>query len=90
MKNYISIVLTADGYFCEAPLCGVSEGDLICVPHSMSDKNPKRVIAVTSDYTDGDYKAMIEKYIGYPLPRITEKYTAYPVYWEDEENAELE
>ena len=81
MIKYVDVVLTEDGYFCAAPMCTVHEGDLVFLPDAMSGKNPKKVVAVATDRTDGDHIKQIEKYIGSPLPRITEKYTAFPVTW---------
>lgn len=84
MRKFISIVLTEDGYFCAAPFNSVIEGDLVRLEDNVCGKNPKKVIAVTTDFVDGEHTVQIEKYIGYPLPRITERYSLRELSWEDE------
>lgn len=80
--NYMDILLTLDGYFCVAPAWLVNEGDYICAPNGLDDNKPREVISVVTDKDDGSYAKMIEKYIGYPLPRITAKYTKVEVKWD--------
>ena len=75
MVEYIDVVLTQDGCFCVAPPWVVKVGDLVCVPDTLSGENKIReVISVATDAVGGDYVKMVEKYIGYDLPKITAKY----------------
>lgn len=84
MKQYIDILLTKDGYFCVAPPWVVKEGDLICLPDAVSGKNEIReVLSVVTDSVDGDHIKMMEKYIGYPLPKATAKYNKSEVEWDE-------
>ena len=82
--EYIDIVLTLDGFFCVAPPWTVKEGDLICLPDALSGA-PKihDVISVATDSKDGEHIAMIEKYVGYPLPKATAKYLKSEVVWDE-------
>lgn len=82
--NYIDIVLTQSGVFCAAPPWVVKEGDLITLPNAVTGKDEiQEVIAVSTDETDGDHIKMVEKYIGYPLPRIKAKYLKSEVEWNE-------
>ena len=86
MANYIDIILTKTGTFCVAPPWEVSEGDMVCLKNVLTDeKTVQSVISVVTDKTDGDYIKQIEKYIGCPLPKITEKYKAHPITWREED-----
>lgn len=87
--NYIDILLTKDGYFCVTPAWTVKEGDFICAPNALGDNKPREVVAVATDEVGGVHFKMIEKYIGYPLPRITEKYSVQSVFWEDENDVQV-
>lgn len=84
MTNYIDILLTLDGMFCVAPAWEVKEGDLIYLPDVLSGENKIReVIAVATDEPGGNHIKLIEKYIGYPLPKITAKYLKSEVEWNE-------
>ena len=84
MNEYIDILLTKDGIFCAAPSWVVNEGDLICLPDALTGDNKIReVISVATDKADGDHTKLIEKYIGYPLPRITAKFLKSEVEWNE-------
>lgn len=91
MIEYIDILLLENGVFCKAPLCKVCEGDIVCVTDVISgvDKAYK-VLAVATDTVSGDTTRLIEKYIGYELPKITRRFKAYDVDWEDEQDAVLQ
>ena len=82
MSEYIDIVLTANGVFCAAPAWVVKEGDMVSLPNAITGKDEiLDVIAVSTDEKDGDHIKMVEKYIGYPLPRITAKYFKTEIDW---------
>ena len=84
MVKYIDVILTLDGIFCVAPPWVVNEGDLVALPSTLTGKEEiHEVIAVTTDATDGDHINMVEKYIGYPLPKITAKYLKSEVEWDE-------
>ena len=84
MIEYIDIVLTANGIFCVAPAWVVKEGDFVGRPNAITGEDKiLEVIAVTTDKKGGDYIKMVEKYIGYPLPRITAKYMKSEVEWDE-------
>lgn len=83
MRKFISIVLTEDGYFCAAPFSSVNEGDYVRLEDNVCGKNPKKVISVTADFVDGEHTEQIEKYIGYPLPKVTERYALHELVWEE-------
>ena len=86
--EYIDIVLTQDGVFCVAPPWTVNVGDLVCLPDVL--KGTPRildVISVATDATDGEHIKMLEKFVGYPLPKITAKYLKRGVDWEGEQDA---
>ena len=85
MADYIDIVATKDGYFCAAPAWEIKEGDLISIPAMLNDK-PHEVMSVATDSIDGPFIKMIEKYIGYPLPRVGVKYHKSEVVWNDVPN----
>jgi hypothetical protein len=84
MASYISVLATKDGYFCAAPPWSVKEGDFICLPSPCEDK-AHEVVSVVTDEKDGDIVKMIEKYIGYPLPKIHAKYHKSEVVWDVQE-----
>jgi hypothetical protein len=84
MAQYIDILLTLDGHFCAAPPWTVKEGDLICLPDALSGKEEiHEVISAATDSTDGEYIKQIEKYIGYPLPKIKAKFLKSEVEWNE-------
>lgn len=84
MGNYIDILLTKDGYFCVAPPWVVKAGDLIGLPDAVSGESKViEVIAVATDEVEGDHIKLIEKYTGYPLPKITAKYHRNEVEWDE-------
>lgn len=82
MVNFIDVVLTKDGMFCVAPPWVVKEGDLISLQDALTgEKKVHEVISVSTDRTDGDHLAMMKKYVGYPLPRVIEKYSVQEIDW---------
>lgn len=84
MAEYIDIVLTANGVFCVAPPWVVREGSLVGLTNAVTGKTVTlEVAAVSTDEKDGQYIKMIEKYIGYPLPRITATYLRSEVEWDE-------
>ena len=85
--EYIDILLTKDGYFCVAPAWTVREGDFVSLPDLLSGKDKvHEVISVVTDEKDGDHIKMMEKYINYPLPRITAKFLKSEVEWDVTDN----
>lgn len=85
MTEYIDIVLTEAGVFCIAPPWEITEGDYISMPDVLTgEKRLLKVTSVATDKADGDHIKMIEKYIGYPLPKVKEKYKCFPVGREEE------
>ena len=85
--DYIDVVLTKNGVFCVAPPWVVKEGDLVGLPDALTGKTEiQEVVAVSTDEKDGDHIKMVEKYIGYPLPRITAKYLKSEVEWDAVDN----
>lgn len=84
MTNYIDILLLANGVFCVAPAWAVHEGDSVGVVDCVTGENKVfEVLSVVTDSYDGDFVKLIEKYIGYPLPRITAKYQKSEVEWDE-------
>ena len=84
MTKYIGILLTKNGYFCIAPPWVVKEGDLVCLPDAVSfESKILEVIAVATDEVDGDHIKMLEKYIGYPLPKIKAVCRRREVEWDE-------
>ena len=81
--DYIDILLTKDGYFCIAPPWVVKEGDLISLPDAMNVDKIHEVVSVATDSTDGEHIKLIEKYIGFPLPRAKGKYLKCEVEWDE-------
>lgn len=82
MSNYIDIVLTKSGVFCVAPAWVVKEGDLVSLTNAVTGADEiLEVVAVSTDEKSGDHIKMLEKYIGYPLSRITAKYLKSEVEW---------
>lgn len=84
MNEYIDILLTANGVFCVAPPWVVKEGDMVSLPNTITGKDEiLEVVAVSTDEKGGDHIKMVEKYIGYPLPKITAKYVKSEVEWDE-------
>ena len=83
MSNYIDVLLTKDGYFCVAPPWTVKEGDLVTLENAITGETPQEVIAVSTDEVGGDQVKMLEKYIGYSLPRVTARYLKDEVKWDE-------
>lgn len=84
-NEYISIVLTLDGMFCIAPPWEVKVGDYVGLPDGLNGMDKMReVVAVATDSKDGEHIKLIEKYIGYPLPKITAKYFKSEVEWDEQ------
>ena len=83
--EYIDIVLTLDGIFCVAPPWTINEGDLVCLTETLTG-SPKilEVVSVATDKTDGEHITMLEKFIGYPLPKVSAKYLKRGIEWEGE------
>lgn len=87
MANYIDILVTKDGYFCAAPPWMIKEGDLICLPNAIGgDKSIHEVVSVATDSTEGDFVKLVERYIGYPLPKIHAKFNRCEVEWDASDN----
>ena len=85
MSKYIDIVLTQSGVFCVAPPWKVEPGDLVSLMDNVAlEISIQEAIAVVTDRVDGDYISMVEKYTGYPLPRITAKYSKSEVAWDEQ------
>ncbi len=83
MTQFIGVLLTKDGYFCVSPAWDVKEGDLVGLTALSGEVKVREVSSVVIDEKGGQYLAMIEKYIGYPLPRITAKYQKNEVIWDE-------
>lgn len=83
MASYISVLVTKDGFFCAAPPWSVKEGYFVCLP-GFDDSKPHEVISVVTDEKNGDTVKLIEKYIGYPLPKIQAKYHKSEVEWDED------
>ena len=84
MTNYISILLTQDGVFCVAPPWTVKEGDLISLTDVLSgEERVREVIAVATQDKGDEFVNMIEKYIGYPMPKIKAKYSRREAEWNE-------
>ena len=91
MIEYIDILLLENGSFCKAPLSNICEGDLVCITDVITGENKAlKVLAVATDTICGDTTRMIEKYIGYELPKITRRFKAHDVVWGDENDAVLQ
>ena len=86
MMEYIDVVLTKTGVFCVAPPWVVKVGDLVSLTNAVTGKDEiQEIIAVSTDEKGGDHIKMVEKYIGYPLPRITAKYLKSEVEWGEDD-----
>ena len=83
MANYIDVLLLANGVFCLAPAWDVKEGDFVCLPDSTGENKVLEVLSVVTDKTNGDFSKMMERYVGYPLPKVTAKYTKSEVEWNE-------
>ena len=84
MAKYIDVLLTKCGVFCAAPPWEGNEGNLVCLPDALTGENKiLEVIAVATCAEDSEYVQMLEKYIGYPLPKITAKYSKREMKWEE-------
>ena len=87
MAKYVGVLLTHGGYFCISPAWDVKEGDLVGLPDVLSGgAKAREVLSVVIDEEGGQYIEMMEKYIGYPLPRITAIYRKSEVVWNDVPN----
>lgn len=83
MANYIDVLLLENGVFCKAPSCSVEEGDLVSIPSALTgEQTIRKVIATAFLATDSEAVKMIEKYIGFELPPITQKFIASEVAWD--------
>jgi hypothetical protein len=82
MANYIDILATKDGYFFAAPPWTVREGELVDAP-VISGNKLHEVASVATDEVGGAFVKMVEKYIGYPLPKIHAKYHKNEVEWDE-------
>ena len=84
MSKYIDILLTAGGYLCVAPPWMVKVGDFVGLPSAITGKEEHHeVVSVVTDEVDGDFIKMTEKFINYPLPKITAKYLKSEVEWDE-------
>ena len=85
MAQYVDILLTNDGYFCIAPPWLIKEGDLIHLPDGLPSGEDKlrEVVAVATDEVGGEHIKLIEKYLRYPLPKVTAKYHKSEVEWDE-------
>lgn len=82
--DYISILLTQDGMFCLAPAWTVTAGDIVSLPDLLSGGDKRsEVISVVTVRQGHDFITMLEKYIGFPLPKITAKYRKSEVEWDE-------
>jgi hypothetical protein len=60
---------------------------LVGLPDALSGEvKVREVSSVVIDEKNGQYLAMLEKYIGYPLPRITARYHKSEVVWDVSDN----
>lgn len=84
MDKYIDILVTLDGVFCAAPPWSVKVGDCVCMPDVLTGaEKVHEVISVATDSVGGEFVTMIEKYIGFPLPKIKAKYMRSEVEWDE-------
>ncbi len=91
MAKFIDVLLLENGVFCKAPSSTVDEGDLVSLPDVIIGKPViRKVIATAFSSPDGEIVKMIEKYIGFELPKVTESYRARDVLWGDEKDAILQ
>lgn len=82
MVEYIDILLLENGVFCKAPSCAVDEGDLVNIPSALTgEPMTLKVIATAWADPQSDTVKLIEKYIGFELPKITKKFKASEVKW---------
>ena len=87
MTKYIDIVATTDGVFCIAPPWTIREGDYIAMENVLTGATElKKVIDTATDSEDGDFIKLVEAYIGYKPPKVTQKYRANTISWGDEED----
>ena len=82
--EYVDILLLENGVFCLAPSWDMEEGDFVCLPDCTTGKNKVlEVISVATDKVDGDFVTMVNRYVGYPLPKVTAKYKRTEVEWNE-------
>lgn len=87
MSKFIDVLLLENGVFCKAPSSTVDEGDLVSLPDALTGKPViRKVIATAFSSPDGEIVKMVEKYIGFELPKVTESYRARDVLWGDEKD----
>lgn len=87
MANYIDVLLLENGVFCKAPSCRVDEGDLVSIPSALTgEQTIRKVIATAFLTTDSEAVKLIEKYIGFELPKITESFKQKDIRWGDEKD----
>ena len=88
MTEYIDILLLENGVFCKAPSCNVDEGDLVSIPSALTGEQViLKVIATAWADPQSDTVKMIEKYIGFELPKITQKFKVADVVWRGKDEA---
>ena len=81
--KYIDVVLTLDGIFCVAPPWTIKEGDLVSLPNALDGTNEIREVAASlTAETDGEFVKLIEKYIGFPLPKVNAKFKRSEAEWD--------
>lgn len=91
MSKFIDVLLLENGVFCKAPSSTVDEGDLVSLPDVLTGKPViRKVIATAFSSPDGEIVKMVEKYIGFELPKITASFREHDVFWGDEKDAVLQ
>ena len=86
MTKYIDIIALESGAFCVAPPWTVTEGDYVGIPNVISgEMEVHEVISVATDAENGDFVKMIEKYIGFQLPRAEKKFHKSTIEWGDDD-----
>ena len=91
MSKFIDVLLLENGIFCKAPSNTVFEGDLVSLMDVLTGKPViRKVIATAFSSPDGEIVKMVEKYIGFELPKIIVSFREKDVFWEDEKDAVLQ
>lgn len=91
MSKFIDVLLLENGIFCKAPSHTVDEGDLVSLMDVLTGKPViRKVIATAFSDPEGEIVKMVEKYIGFELPKIIQRFGAHDVVWEDEKDAVLQ
>lgn len=91
MSKFIDVLLLENGVFCKAPSSTVDEGDLVSLLDVVTGKPViRKVIATAFSSPEGEIVKMVEKYIGFELPKIIASFREKDVFWEDEKDAVLQ